>query len=82
MPSSTRPAIGGLVSTMTPSELDDEHKLAVLHAITVTKYCTPSTKCSMSKRNSGMIYDSVLISVVKLKTSLYTNSNSFPNDKF
>lgn len=36
VPSITTPGIGGVESTTTPSDVDDEHISAVLHAVTVT----------------------------------------------
>ena len=51
-PSCTTPAVGGLLSTTTPSDVTEVHRSAVLQAVTVVKYLMPYFKRISDKVNS------------------------------
>ena len=58
-PSMTCPVVGGVLSMITPSDVTLVHSEAELHAVTVTKYRTPSTgevplKSSSENKDSYM----------------------------
>jgi hypothetical protein len=49
------PAVGGLLSMTTPSDVTEVHRSAVLQAVTVVKYLMPYFKRISDKVNSEKI---------------------------